>query len=1011
MMSYATGLFALLVTYFIIYGALLWGTGSFPYVMDNNESFSSLWHGTNLFNSGLSQSFGLTDEAYGFNPAAHPYVHTHQGNFPRLFAFLIYALGARSIGSQILVTTFTVGLAAIFFAYRFFSKIANPLFALVCGLVLISDYVLVGQWQVATYRVWHEFFVFSSLLCVHGFGERRRIWSLLTIINFACLFYYEVVFVAFVSLATALYAAVIFRRTPRNALLFWLLQAAGGAIGLGVLALQLALYMGWDNLLQDAFFTFVARNQYHDSPELLQHMRTFFESQNIVFWYNLVDAGKFQTLAYFVASLTYFEFEVHTPFFSNLSWILLLGVSAALIPQKFTTPAQQAGENSMGVPTFQMLLSKPVVGAFALAYVHLVQEYWRDDFGNLHLIETAIIALAIVCSAVLAELSRNRVNKLTPGPLEALGRIARTLALVILMTIVPSIAIHVSFEPWLFTRYSALFCIYILLFFAFLWWLLWGRGARPSVGRRVIDDRRVAALSSELTAVVAALFMYCALFGFFVVVLGKTEFLGIQGKQEWFVPASTGYMVLAAVAAAAAMFLVLKFFGRPAGAVLRRVLPRPDRVGNIAQLAVFVLVIALFLAGNGTLYNQLFSLLWLEILHAVLPGPLQYLAVILATGLASFFVVSGSKALDETGMTPVLRRIAVFLFTGFIAYIAVYLLSPGYIFTGYRVRYVPFTVFHTNVLVAATFYVLLVTGLRYLRMPSKSSGASVRGAALGLASFLLLGMMGVYWIGMQGIYLRLLPPDHYSFLKTLSKPPYRDASFVVDNYAAPVAAFTGQWAYFDPEISSGIIVLSSSGPSLHTDKRYLWLADRRVNADYEKPDYFLCMIPQTMSSVINVIMQRKGLESGHLGCSTRGIVKLAMQNDRVSPFQLMAIDTEGPREIGFDSWAIVKIDWDSLSHMDSTKISAVQAPQGLTARRVVDNRIIVIDWQSDFRVKAYEVEMQRGDGPFVKIGSVLYPKSRYIIQDVDPNSRYRFRNIGSSGLYSDVVEIPPVRQY
>jgi len=166
-----------------------------------------------------------------------------------------------------------------------------------------------------------------------------------------------------------------------------------------------------------------------------------------------------------------------------------------------------------------------------------------------------------------------------------------------------------------------------------------------------------------------------------------------------------------------------------------------------------------------------------------------------------------------------------------------------------------------------------------------------------------------------------------------------------------------------------------------------------------------------MSSVINVIMQRKGMGSGHRGCSTRGIVRLAMQDDRDSPFQLMAIDTAGPREIGFDSWAIVKIDWDSLSHMDSTKISAVPAPQGLTARRVADNRIIVIDWQTDFRVKAYEIEMQRGDGPFVKITSVSYPTSSHIIGDVDPNSRYRFRIIGSSGLYSDVVEIPPVRQY
>ena len=61
----------------------------------------------------------MADESFAYHEAAHPYVHTHQGNFPRVFAYVIYVLGARSIESQIAVSTFSVGMASMLFAYRF----------------------------------------------------------------------------------------------------------------------------------------------------------------------------------------------------------------------------------------------------------------------------------------------------------------------------------------------------------------------------------------------------------------------------------------------------------------------------------------------------------------------------------------------------------------------------------------------------------------------------------------------------------------------------------------------------------------------------------------------------------------------------------------------------------------------------------------------------------------------------------------------------------------------------
>ena len=156
---------AVLLLYVVLCGWMLLATDLLPYVMDNNESFSSLWHAANIYNFGITQTYGLADESFSPHAMAHPYVHTHQGNFPRLFAFLIYVIGARTVESQILITTFTVGLAAVALVYAFFARIATPLFAAIVCAVYMTDYILFAQWHVVTYRVWHCFLLFLCLYC------------------------------------------------------------------------------------------------------------------------------------------------------------------------------------------------------------------------------------------------------------------------------------------------------------------------------------------------------------------------------------------------------------------------------------------------------------------------------------------------------------------------------------------------------------------------------------------------------------------------------------------------------------------------------------------------------------------------------------------------------------------------------------------------------------------------------------------------------------------------------
>ena len=95
-------------------------------------------------------------------PQAHPVVHTHQGNFPRLYATLLYALGMKSVTSQVLATVLPVGFASVLLLYAALFRFVGFGIACTAMLVMLTDYILFVQWQVVTYRVWH--FAFTSAL-------------------------------------------------------------------------------------------------------------------------------------------------------------------------------------------------------------------------------------------------------------------------------------------------------------------------------------------------------------------------------------------------------------------------------------------------------------------------------------------------------------------------------------------------------------------------------------------------------------------------------------------------------------------------------------------------------------------------------------------------------------------------------------------------------------------------------------------------------------------------------
>ncbi len=315
-----------LVTYLALFGALLAFTRGYPYVFDNNESYSSLWHARSLYENGVAQTKGLTDEVFAHHPEASPYIHSHQGNFPRLFTFILYTLGLRTIGPQIWVTTFTVGLAALWLAFRFLSRLGNPLYAaLTCGL-LMTDYLFFTQWQVGLYNIWHGFFFFSSLVCVQALGdsEHRGRWFALAFVNFAALFYWEYVFTAFVIVLCGLFAVGLYWRRFQLVLLLTAAMGAGAALAAGVLLAQLSAYMGWANVMEDVRLTLTARNAAAD-PVLLERVTSFYREHHIIFWHNFLDATPLRNLPTFWGSLVEFHLKYYGPAWLYAATVLTAG--------------------------------------------------------------------------------------------------------------------------------------------------------------------------------------------------------------------------------------------------------------------------------------------------------------------------------------------------------------------------------------------------------------------------------------------------------------------------------------------------------------------------------------------------------------------------------------------------------------------------------------------------------------------------------------------------------------
>ncbi|MEH2483544.1 hypothetical protein V1282_006901 [Nitrobacteraceae bacterium AZCC 2146] len=705
------GLFWMLVClHQLYYGWFMVRSSFVPYVMDGNETFSVWWHSHNLYTFSFWKSFGLTDESYGLTEASHPFFHTHQGNMPRLFGFLIYALGARTVEAQVLVTTLIIGNLTLFFCYASIAKVTRPAIAFIFCLFLFSDYLLYAQWHVVTYRVWYGFLFFGTLFAISSASPENRIWpyALLGVLFFL-VFYFELVFAGYVSIAAGLYVLWLHWGSPKRIARLYAVQAIAGLASLAMLFSQLVLVFGLDVVKADFATTFLARNA--STLGMTDSVELFFRNHNIVFWNNFRDGGSLRMPLAFARSIGNYIFQVWTPAFSILVIVPFAGVLISFLQRNSVPSVAADGSTARG----------PNTGSSS------------------HLFEARIV-----------------------GP-----RRARSLSWQI-----PAALTRGGIWPLLAYAVVAILALKVVVVSGALFGL-----APASAPRRLWTIVLGIAIVGSLVLLV---------------------FTGWTNRPFW-MAVCRGILAIA--------------FG------------------------------ALFVAKSYLLFDQTYSEIWLPLVESwkvrLVLRAATIIAFVASAGIAAF---GATASFGHEGKLFV-RRALAFLAIGIVCYTSIYMLSPGYVISGYAERYAPFAIFFVAMVPAIAIYAMSVAARRYGQwLLADSRFQHRRRVVVPLLVAIVIAAPALLWVRVQVYYANLFPPDHLAFLQKLKSPPLHGATFAVSNYAAPVAYYAGNWAYFDTVIGSAAADV--------TDPSSRWFADWKSNARYAYPNYYVCMRTKTFDSVL-----------------------------------------------------------------------------------------------------------------------------------------------------------------
>jgi hypothetical protein len=220
------------------------------------------------------------------------------------------------------------------------------------------------------------------------------------------------------------------------------------------------------------------------------------------------------------------------------------------------------------------------------------------------------------------------------------------------------------------------------------------------------------------------------------------------------------------------------------------------------------------------------------------------------------------------------------------------------VYSGYLVRLCPFIVFHVDALLALGLFVTVAISATLLGRTDFNN--LVTRSACGAAAALAVAL-AVLWATVQTRYLLFFPPDRMSFVKLLRDPRFEGRGLISNNYAVPFGFMAGTWAYIEPYPRA---LTDSLQPPPNND--YVWLADRRTNAEYSRPSIYVCF--NSWSTPHALVAGMSARQTDSQGCSNNPIVKRAQSGgtDAALPHaSVLARDTES------DHWAILRLEWPS----------------------------------------------------------------------------------------------------
>jgi hypothetical protein len=310
---------------------------------------------------------------------------------------------------------------------------------------------------------------------------------------------------------------------------------------------------------------------------------------------------------------------------------------------------------------------------------------------------------------------------------------------------------------------------------------------------------------------------------------------------------------------------------------------------------LFFLGLGLLILVQGELYDQAAAALWWRQLMPV-PVWLAKVVVCAAAFIGAMLILAGRRAvLGRWHTAP--SALAPFLLCGVLGYLVVYKLSAGYVYSGYLVRLCPFIVFHADALLALGLFVTIAISATLLGRANFNNLATRSACAAAIAA---AAAFMVLWTTIQFRYLLMFPPDRISFITILRDPAFQGRGLISNNYVVPFGVVAGTWAYNQAYPRA----LSDSPQPLPLND-YVWLADRRTNAEYSRPSIYVCFHSWSTPGALVAELSARASDSQ---CSNNAIVKRAQSGGTDAAFphaSILARDTES------DYWAILRLEWPS----------------------------------------------------------------------------------------------------